>query len=319
MGWGYSTHMYNSARIPVITGFEFMRDHFKSVEPIRGRAKECKPLGKNRRYSWFEVRENTNCYMTADQPLGWIEKSYSCHLWGTDMLEFYKDGSVVVRDTTWHTPTAMGFLTHCLTNYGTIASHDGKWYFKNKAGEAYLLPDYEKDRRTGLRLVAQGEGERGIMRPTNPIQEYTFKAKRKELNKLRKYYKEFMDYTRTMLAMDGRITMDTGEALGFANKSLTPQGWHGRQHSKGNRELFFRHVQKAMDTGDLDLSYSLAQYVGACFAGYDYTERTYACTPKGFERGFTEMLKYQHHEVVFEKEEYPIGCAFPDKNKKYTQ
>jgi hypothetical protein len=254
--------------------------------------------------------------MTADQPLGWIEKSYACHLWGTDMLEFFKDGSVVVRDTTWHTPTAMGFLTHCLTNYGTIASHDGKWYFKNKAGESYLLPDYEKDRRTGLRLVA---GEQGIMRPTNPIQEYTFKAKRKELNKLRKYYKEFMDYTRTMLAMDGRITMDTGEALGFANKSLTPQGWHGRQHSKGNRELFFRHVQKAMDSGDLDLSYSLAQYVGACFAGYDYTDRTYACTPKGFERGFTEMLKYQHHDVVFEKEEYPIGCAFPDKNKKYTQ
>jgi hypothetical protein len=121
-----------------------------------------------------------------------------------------------------------------------------------------------------------------------------------------------------MLAMDGRITMDTAEALGFSNKSLTPQGWHGRQHSKGNRELFFRHVQKAMDTGDLDLSYSLAQYVGSCFAGYDYNNRAYACTPKGFERGFTEMLKYQHHEVVFEKEEYPIGCAFPDKNKKYS-
>jgi hypothetical protein len=255
-----------------------MRDRFKSVVPIRGRAKECKPLGKNRRYTWFEIKENTNCYMTADQPLGWIEKSYSCHLWGTDMVEFFKDGSVVIRDASWHTPTAMGFLTHSLTNYGTITSHDGKWYFKNKAGEAYLLPDYEKDKRTGLRLVA---GEQGIMRPTNPIQEYTFKAKRKELNKLRKYYKEFMDYTRTMLAMDGRITMDTGEALGFANKSLTPQGWHGRQHSKGNRELFFRHVQKAMDTGDLDLSYSLAQYVGACFAGYDYTDRTYACTPRG--------------------------------------
>lgn len=316
MGWGYSTRAYNSARIPTITGFEFMRDHFKSVVPIRGRSVVCKPLGKNRRYTDYEVRENTNCYMSEAEPLGWIEKSYSCRLWSTDMVEFYKDGSIVVRDSSYHSPTSMGFLTHCLTNYGTIESHGGKWYFKNKAGEAYLLPDYDKEKRSGLHLVAN---EQGIMRPTNPIQEYTYRAKRKELNKLRKYYKEFMDYTRTMLAMDQRITTQCPlEALGFNGKNLTPHGWHGMQYAKGNREVFFRLVQRAMDTGDLDLTYNLAQYVGASFAGYSYNTKSYECTPKGFERGFTEIIKYQHHEVAFDKQEHPIGYGFFDKNKKYS-
>jgi hypothetical protein len=130
------------------------------------------------------------------------------------MVEFFRDGSVVMRDNSWHSPTAMGFLTHSLAHFGDIRSHDGKWYFANKKGNQYLLLSTE-----GLRIVTLAMGwhtSRLI-----PIQEHTYTAKRKVLNKYRKHYKEFMDYTRTMLGMDNRVTMDTTDALGFEGRALT--------------------------------------------------------------------------------------------------
>ena len=312
MSWGYNTRMYNSARIPRITGFEFMRDHFKSVVPIRGRSVECRPLGENRRQHWFEVAEKTNCYMSEAEPLGRLEKSYVCRLGSHDMVEFYQDNSIVVRDSAWHSPTSMGFLTHSLKAFGSIASFSGKWYFQNHAGKQYLLGGREKE----LKLVM---GEGGFYVPTNPIQEHKYHAQRKVLNKLRKQYKEFMDYTRTMLAMDERVTMNTAEALGFVDRSLIGSNYWSARNSPTNRAKFFEHLEKATANNDLDLMYSLAQYVAGSFGGYRYELKSNGCSPAEFERGFTEVLKYQFADEVFEAKPVAIGEAFFNRNQKYVQ
>jgi len=313
MGWGYSSTMHNCARIPLITGYEFMRDHFKAVVPIRGRAEVCKPLGANRRHDWFQVAENTNCYMSEDEPLGRIEVSYACRAGRSDMVEFFKDGSIIVRDNTWHSPTSMGFLTHTLREFGTIKSADGgKWYFVNKKGLAYLLPSNEE----GLHLV---KDENGFYTPTNPIQEHTYSAKRKELNKHRRLHKEFMEYTRTMLGMDERVTMDTAEALGFKDRSLTcDDHWSGK-HSAENRVKYFGYLDKIKATNDLDLMYSLAQYTASCFGGYRYQLKAHACTPSEFDRGFADILKYQFADDVFEAKPVEIGEMFFNRNQKYVK
>lgn len=310
MTWGYNSSMYNCARIPRITGYEFMRDHFKSVVPIRGRTVECRPLGANRRHHWFEVVENTNCFMSEEEPLGWIEKSYACKLGNKDMIEFYRDGSIVVRDNHWHSPTSMGFLTHSLKHFGMIQSADnGKWYFVNQGGKAYLLS------HEGLRLV---EDENGFYTPTNPTQEHTYSAKRKELNKLRRLYKEFMDYTRTMLAMDPRVTMDTAEALGFQSRGLTSESYWSKGKTQENRDKFFGYLDKAQANNDLDLMYSLAQYTASCFGGYRYELKAHACSPAEFDRGFADVLKYQFADDVFEAKPVELGEIFFNRNQKYV-
>jgi hypothetical protein len=310
MGWGYDSKTYNSARIPLITGYAFMKDHFEKVKPILGRTVECKPLGANRRMSWYEVTKNVNCYMSEEEPLGRLEDSYACTLGNKDMVEFYRDESVVIRDNSWHSPTAMGFLTHSLRHFGQIRSHGGKWYFANKKGNQYLIST------EGLRIV---EVDRGLYEPTNPIQEHTFSAKRKVLNKYRKQYKEFMDYTRTMLAMDNRVTMDTAEALGFEGRWLLNDNcWSGRNSPK-NRVKFMEYLNRVTASNDLDLSYSLAQYAAGAFGGYEYAAKGIACSPTQFDRGFAEVLKYQFADEAFEATPVPIGTPSGNLNQKYMK
>jgi hypothetical protein len=310
MGWGYDSKTYNSARIPRITGYAFMKDHFEKVKPIQGRAKECKPLGANRRMSWFEITKNVNCYMSEDEPLGRLEDSYACTLGSRDMVEFFRDGSVVMRDNSWHSPTAMGFLTHSLVHFGDIRSHAGKWYFANKKGNQYLIGT------EGLRIVDAGDG---FYEPTNPIREHTYTAKRKVLNKYRKHYKEFMDYTRTMLGMDNRVTMDTTDALGFEGRALTLSNSWARSRAHDNRAKFMDYLDKVTASNDLDLSYSLAQYAAASFGGYEYSAKGVVCSPKQFDRGFAEVLKYAFADEAFEATPVPLGTPAGNLNQKYMK
>jgi hypothetical protein len=310
MGWGYDSKTYNSARIPLITGYAFMKEHFEKVKPIQGRAVECKPLGANRRMSWYEATKNVNCYMSEEEPLGRLEDSYACTLGNKDMVEFYRDGSVVIRDNSWHSPTAMGFLTHSLRHFGQIRSHAGKWYFANRKGNQYVLST------EGLRIVHAGDG---LYEPTNPIQEHTFSAKRKVLNKYRKQYKEFMGYTRTMLAMDNRVTMDTAEALGFESKALTNDNyWSGRKAPQ-NRVKFMEYMDRITASNDLDLTYSLAQYAAGAFGGYEYMAKGIACSPTQFDRGFAEVLKYVFASEAFEATPVPLGTPSGNLNQKYMK
>jgi hypothetical protein len=139
------------------------------------------------------------------------------------------------------------------------------------------------------------------------------------MNKHRRIFKEFMDYTRTMLAMDDRVTMDTAEALGFTGKSLigSPNYWSSRQDPE-NRAIFIRHLEKVKETNDLDLMYSLAQFSSHAFGAYRYQEKGVTCTPAEFDRGFAEFLKYQFCDEVFEHKPVPLGEGFFNRNQRYA-
>jgi hypothetical protein len=286
------------------------RDHFKAVVPIRGRKVECKPLGQNRRYTWFEIEKNVNHYLIEGDPLGRLDASYALTCGNKALVEFYPDGEIAIRDTGWHNPTAMGFLTHSLRAFGTIQSYGHKWYFVNKKQQAYALTHGEE----GLRIRPN---EEGFYQPTNPVQEYKLFANRKELNRLRKEFKEFTEYTRTMLAMDDRVSFETADALGMKDRHLLGTGYWGR-YSNENRPIFIDHVRNAIANNDLTLMFSLAQCAGMAFGGYTYYTQGHSCTPQAFDRGFSEMLKYEFQEVVFRREAVPIGVPFRDANQKYV-
>jgi hypothetical protein len=127
-----------------------------------------------------------------------------------------------------------------------------------------------------------------------------------------------MDYTRTMLAMDQRVTMDTAEALGFQSRALTTENYWSKGKTQENRNKFFNYLDKAKADNDLDLMYSLAQFTASCFGGYRYELKAHGCSPAEFDRGFADVLKYQFADDVFEAKPVELGEIFFNRNQKYV-
>lgn len=207
----------------------------------------------------------------------------------------------------------MMFLTYTLKGIGEMRSASGKWYFINHSQEAFLLGN------EGLTLnFVDGHG----YRPLEIKPEYKYRVKRKEMNRLRKTYKPFIDYTRNMLLMDSKVdkqgyNIDTTDGLGFESYRLKPEYHWGQEEAGKNRTKFFNYVKQAQDSNDLDLMYKLARYVSSTFGWYDYRQQNSMCSPTAFINGFTEILKYEYAKEVFEFIEQPIGEGFFDRNQKY--
>lgn len=113
--------------------------------------------------------------------------------------------------------------------------------------------------------------------------------------------------------------MDTAEALGFDGKAMTLDNyWSGRNAPK-NRVKFMQYLDKVTANNDLDLSYSLAQYAAGSFGGYEYSAKGIVCSPKQFDRGFSEVLKYVFADEAFEATPVPLGTPAGNLNQKYMK
>ena len=308
----YSHQGYNYVGIPAFVDYAHIKKHYNDVAPIRGRTEETRPLGR-RRYSWYEIVENTIVTdLSPENPLGSFTKSYACKLYRTNVVEWYPNGDIALRVNTWKGPTTMGMLVYSIAKHGTVVSASGKWYFRNLQGQEFVMPTGKGDE---LLLSADAQG---IYRPSITKQEYKYKAKRKELNKKRKVYEDFIEYTRTMLAMDNNVNTDKGreiyEALGFTSQRLLGNEWG---NASANRSLLLQKVIHAQAVNDLEAMYKLGQYCAYAFGTHSY-RGGFKCEPAHFVRGFTEVLKYAYHNEVFEVVEQPQGIAFHDSNAKYV-
>lgn len=322
----YRSRTYNSARLPALINYDNAKAHYENAVPIRGRYPEERPLGKNRRYSWMQIHKRVRSIEEEGNPVGKFITTYACQLYQTDCVEFFPDESVVLRVNNWRGPTTMMFMNYTLENFGQIESASGKWYFVNKGGEAFLMPTR---RDTELRIhFVDGHG----FRPVNLKPEYKYKVRRKEMNKLRKYYSDFIEYAKTMLLADGKIGGSDErhkllEKYGLATSRFTGNDIYTRWDSNGERHIslqiadernkLMKLVNIAMDTDNLEMKYDLMRLIGSEYAWYSYKASYYTSDPARFVRGFEEIIKYQHRDVVFEAVEQPIGVPFEDRNEKY--
>ena len=310
----YKTYMYNSARIPALMNYEAAKQHYESVVPIRGRYPEVRPLGKKRRYSDMQIIEKVIA-VESEHPLGAFSKSYIARLYSTDCVEFYPDGTLAIRVNNWRGPTTMGFLTHTLEHFGGIGSASGKWYFTNKGGESFPMPTNEQ-----TELVIKFVDGHGY-RPIHIKPEYKYRARRKVLNAYRRQYSEFIEYARTMLAMDKKVTpaKEIQESLGIGNNLHGRWDYRDEPTSEENRSKVFWLLDRAMADKDLDMTFKLAQHLAQRFGYYSYSSRHGECSPSTFVMAFSELLKYQFADEVFEPVEQEIGFAFFDRNAKYVE
>ena len=311
----HHTTMYNYPRLPALMNYEAAKQHFEKVVPIRGRYPEERPLGAVRRYTHMLIRKEVTALPVANDPLGEFATIYSCQLYGGkhNRIDFYPNGEIKINASYWRGPTTMMFLTYTLKGIGEMRSASGKWYFINHSQEAFLLGD------TDLTLqFIDGHG----YRPLEIKPEYKYRVKRKEMNRLRKTYKPFIEYTRNMLLMDNKVDQQglnkqSDGALEFLSYRLTPQYHWGHEEAGKNRVKLFNLVKQAQGSNDLDLMYKLARYVSSCFGWYNYSQQNSMCSPTAFINGFTEILKYEYAKEVFESIEQPIGEGFFDRNQKY--
>jgi len=316
----YHTRTYNSARLPSIVNYEYAKKVFDDAVPYRGRYPVEKPLGRNRRYDHMQIHQRIRSIEVEGDPLGQFVTTICCKLYATDCIEFYPDESIVLRVNTWRGPTTMMFLNYTLQEHiGSVQSEAGKWYFINKGGEAFPLPT-GKDEEMHIHFV---DGHGFIPKDLKP--EYKYKVRRKEMNRLRKYYSDFTEYGKTMLMADGNLgtykhLQEETEGLGFGGSNFIGNmiyenyGESKKISVPEQRAKLMGMVEQAMANNDLELKYKLMKVVASINCHYNYQTSTQTGKPDRFIAIFDELIKYHHRDSIFEGVEQEIGVPFRDRN-----
>ena len=214
----------------------------------------------------------------------------------------------------------MMFLNYTLQEHiGSVQSESGKWYFLNKGGEAFPMPT-GKGEEMHIHFV-DGCG----FSPKDCKPEYKYKVRRKEMNRLRKYYSDFIEYGRSMLLADGGIgthqeVSDETKGLGFGgcnfigNRVYQQYGESKTISVPEQRAKLMSMVEEAMADNDLEMKYKLMKIVASISCHYDYRTSTQKCKPDTFVMMFDELIKYQHRDSIFEAVEQVLGVPFRDRN-----
>jgi hypothetical protein len=306
-----------------MVNYAYAKKVFEDAVPYRGRYPIEKPLGRNRRYTWMQIHQRIRSIEVEGDPLGQFATTYACKLYSTDCIEFYPDESIVLRVNTWRGPTTMMFLNYTLQEHiGSVQSESGKWYFINKGGEAFPMPT-GKDEEMHIHFV-DGHG----FRPKNCEPEYKYKVRRKEMNGLRKYYSDFIEYGKTMLLADGNLgtyqeLSEELKGLGFlGNNYIGNRVYENYGESKKisipeQRAKLMGMVEEAMANNDLEMKYKLMKVIATINCHYRYASGTQYTDPQRFVMIFDELIKYHHRDSIFEAVEQEIGKPFRDRNEQY--
>ena len=307
MSWGFG----NSAGVKQLASYEQAKIKFDNTRPIRGRKDECRPLGSERRFTDRTIKKNWR--VVEDDAVGQWVVTYSADVWGKDRVEWFPDGKVWLGTGGYSNPTINSTINYSVSNtYGEIASFNGKPYFRTKDGKAYYMP------YAGLMLEPTGEEVSTyggvmakVMRPTNPIQEYKYKANRKAMNAVRKRYAKFIEYGTAMLLIDNRLPPKEAPQSSWYYYQFIAHGWN-KDAMQTNRARVFNLIDSFIDSGDLELAYQAATELGH---GFGYSSDR--CEVSEWVNGFTALLKYRFKDEVFTAEPIEIGEAFYDRNARY--
>jgi len=303
--WGFG----NSAGLVQMHSFDEIKRKWTNTVPIRGRSVECRPLGRNRSRSDYEVKKHWR--VVEDGCLGKYMESYTARLWNTDYVEWFSNGNLFVRTGGYSSPSINAVINYSVADsYGELYSYNGKPYFKTKDGKSYLMTS------KGLMLEPTGEqvqinaGMAKVMKPNNAIQEHKYRANRKEMNKIRRHYKKFIDYGIAMFNIDSTIPEERLQGSWY-HYQFTHSKWQN-EVIRCNRDRVFNLIDEFIDTDNLEIAYKAAIEIAH---GFGYGTRK--CTMPEWVNGMTEILKYRFKDSVFHKEPMPIGEAFYDRNAKY--
>lgn len=84
----------------VLMSYNFYKKKFEKIKPIRGRSIEVRPIGDRRR-DWEQIKRRVH----ADG-----SESFICHLYSTDVVEYYNDGRITLRTNGWQSVSTGQFI-----------------------------------------------------------------------------------------------------------------------------------------------------------------------------------------------------------------
>lgn len=181
--------------------YEFYKNKWHGTKPIRGRAVDTRPIDHYRRYRDWETIERLISVKTD----GTQEEVYACHLYDTDVVKYYPDGSIGLRINSWATPSTADFMnTHspfyACKRYGKI------WVYPRGHGaeEAYPIPENGE-----VRMVM---GADGYYKPDTPLKIEKVVVDRTKAKEARERIKPFIDWAKSFNRLtDGWVMHETRE------------------------------------------------------------------------------------------------------------
>jgi hypothetical protein len=320
MGWNQWGHG-NCAQLPNLVSYHTAKEHFDKVDPIRGRAQEVRPLGRKRRYSWYQITKNTKAIQVKDDPLGQFITTYACRMYSTDCVEFFSDGKIVLNAGGWAGFTTQAFINYVVEPIGIINSHEGKWYWQvrrqGKLAESYPFP-----MNRGSEFVL--EYRDGAMMPIDIKPEHRYTVNRKAMNAMRKKYEAIITYGKGVLNMSKEVDVlkekemygvDTQMGSLLASYSANYDIYNKARND--NVLKLFKALDKYEETKDLNILYNMFLYISKNAGRYSYNTQGVRCEPAWFKEAMDKLIKFAFSSEVFVSTEQPIGVPFKDRNDKY--
>ena len=185
-------------------GYDFYKNLYESIKPIRGRAEEVKPLGKRTR-DWEQV-------VRAVNPADGADYIYSARLYQTECVRYHPNGDIELRPEQWSTPITASFI-HEHSPFYCYKQYKKLWVRIQGSGEDRHYPISEE----GLTMRYVGAGGVGgyEYEPTTPVVIEKEVVDRSKAKDARLPLKPFLDWAKMMHKLsDGWIMDSTREQFG---------------------------------------------------------------------------------------------------------
>lgn len=282
--------------LPRLRTYAQALDRYENIKPIRGRAKDTRPLGK---------RSKCNMRIEKDSTSGEVKAM----LYATPVLTYNTDDIVTINMGGWSTVSSQKFIGAVLgTNCGSLS---GKSVLHAENG-VFLMKD-------GMRVKWE-LGDNGTSR-LNVLDYYPsviHKVKRGVLAEKRKTIKEFWEYTSTLAAITPRtdVPVDTDGAM-------------IRDKQYKNTTFCERLIREVLALGsEPDYEKMLRLWKGVAFAScacdmeYDREKGRWKAimafvNQRSMLSFVNDALKWHYRDEVFEEIVLPRGEVKTDVNRKY--
>jgi len=272
--------------------YEEALSHLESTKPIRGKGSNAGKiaLGYRHRTAEFYIEMNA-------------DKSIDCMCYRTPVVSFKPDGNIVVQSGGWASITTCMFIEEVLGISSKV--RDCSIVVSFNGGE------FKVDNELCLKRVD------GRLTALNQKPTYVHRVNRKQANIVRKEYAEFNSYLKGFLKLrEGGIILDTEyiNLFGADNK----RGGHTVK-AEMPVDVALRdeaQVQKLIDlmqSKDPQKMYEASLRIIKQFGHRSYWQNMgFSMQPASIKRAMDNLIFAKHKDVIFDKEEVPVGTIKKD-------
>jgi hypothetical protein len=227
----------------MLSSYEYYKKQWEQIKPIRGRTEVVKPISQRRR-TWETIEKRG-------------EDVYACHLYQTDVVKYYPDGSIGFTAEQWSTPLSAEFMSmhspfHCYKKHS-------KLWVQVYGKTAEDTKHYPVPREGELRLYAEMVGGQVLYAPKETITIKKSVVDRVKAKDARLKLKGFLDWSKTFNKLsDGWIHNDTREQFGTYKTAWWRATWdyglpentiQGNWNRDVNAKIAYEFLQTCDDDG----------------------------------------------------------------------